>query len=339
MSVLARPACAARTPAGVEGWGRRRLLAAAIGVVLTATALLVGLGYAVYPTLAPSPHPAAAASSGEGSGRPSSRQESVEVRRDSIAAAPMLAVTPQDALPAPPSTQTAPGIVIPPASSSGAAGVPTGYPHTPEGAVAQLAAIETTVFQAMSMPLTAEVHRHWTLPDQPPITRPDAFKATDTEAGTIELDLDLDLDHDAAAGAQAAGGLAGWEIARHVQSFLGTAQMGPEKDLTATVTATPAASLIKGTDGPDWVLACVLLDVRAVITTEARIGYGHCERMQWHDGRWLIAPGPPPARAPSTWPGSQASIEAGWLTWVDADLPLDTGSTTAVPGAGLAGEG
>jgi len=41
---------------------------------------------------------------------------------------------------------------------------------------------------------------------------------------------------------------------------------------------TPAAIQIKGTDGPDWVAACVLLDVRATLRAEARMGYGTCER-------------------------------------------------------------
>ena len=322
---------APHAPAGVDGWGRRRLLAVVVGVLVAGTALLGGLGYAVYLALAPSANPVAGVPSGV-----SSEQGPVQVRRDGIAAAAMLTVTPQDALPAPPAAETAPGILVPPASSSGPGGVPTGFPRTPEGAVGQLAAIETTVFQAMSMPLTAEVHQHWTLPPTPEAHNPAVHNpaARIPEAGE--------------------GGVAGWEIARHVQSFLGTAQMGPEKDLTTVVTATPAAGLVKGVDGPDWVLACVLLEVRAVITTEARIGYGHCERMQWHDGRWQIAPGAAPARAPSTWPGSQRSIDAGWRTWVDTDTTaaLDTpagepgiasptdggfGAAPAAPAAGAAG--
>jgi len=112
-------------------------------------------------------------------------------------------------------------------------------------------------------------------------------------------------------------GITGWEMTRNVQSFLQTAEMGQQKDLTTTVVVTPAAAQIKGTDGPDWTLACVLLDVRATITTDARIGYGYCERMQWHEGRWMIAPGAPPVRAPSTWPGSELSTAAGWRTWGD----------------------
>ena len=60
-----------------------------------------------------------------------------------------------------------------------------------------------------------------------------------------------------------------------------------------------------------------LLDVKAQISTQARIAYGHCERMQWTDqdgGRWVIGDGPAPARAPSTWPGTDLAGQAGWRT-------------------------
>src|SRR5450759_6005709 len=170
-----------------------------------------------------------------------------------------------------------PAITIPASTRLGPASVPAGFPRTPDGAVAQLAAIETTVLQGMSIAAATQVYEQWALP------------------GGV--------------------GVAGWEITQDVQAFLATAQMGPEKDITTTVVATPAAAQVKGTDGPDWVLACVLLDMRATITADAQMGYGYCERMQWHTGRWMIAPGTPPARAPSTWPGSDLSIKAGWRTW------------------------
>lgn len=107
-----------------------------------------------------------------------------------------------------------------------------------------------------------------------------------------------------------------WAMTRNVQVFLTTlGDQGNAKDDSVLVTATPAAGQVKGTDGPDWVLACVLLDVRAAVATTARIGYGHCERLTWHNGRWQIAPGTPPAKAPSTWPGSDLALQAGWRTW------------------------
>jgi len=131
----------------------------------------------------------------------------------------------------------------------------------------------------MSIPYTNEVYRHWAIPGGVGVER--------------------------------------WQMTANVQAFLSTAQISQEKNLAATVVALPAAGQVKGTDGDDWVVACVLFDVRATISVDARMGYGYCERMQWHNGRWLIGPGTPPAKAPSTWPGSELSIKAGWRSWVD----------------------
>lgn len=73
----------------------------------------------------------------------------------------------------------------------------------------------------------------------------------------------------------------GWEMTRNVQAFLtaaaGTAAgrgagrgAGDSTDDMVVVSAILAEGQVKGTDGPDWVLACVLLDVRAWILAQAR---------------------------------------------------------------------
>jgi hypothetical protein len=202
------------------------------------------------------------------------------VSRDAIAAEPMLEVHPGDSRPIAPAPIADPGMEIPPFTMIGPAGVPAGFPHTAEGAVGQLAAIEVTVLQGMSIPHTNDVYQWWALPGGAGVER--------------------------------------WQMTANVQAFLAAAQMGQEKDISASVVAVPAAGQIKGIDGPDWLVACVLLEVRATISVEARMGYGHCERMQWQHGRWMIAPGTPPAKAPSTWPGGELSIKAGWRSWIDA---------------------
>jgi len=260
------------------GWDRRRLLVVLACVVAAAMLLLLGLACAVYFALTSAtgtakPVPtAAAAQPAHGS-----QVARGEARRDEIASAPMLAVGPADSRASTPAAVAGPTITIPASTRQGLVSVPAGFPRTPEGAVAQLAAIETTVLQGMSIAAANQVYEQWALP------------------GGV--------------------GVPGWEITQDVQAFLATAQMGSEKDMTTSVVATPAAAQVKGTDGTDWVLACVLLDMRATITADARMGYGYCERMQWSAGRWMIAPGTPPARAPSTWPGSDLSIKAGWRTW------------------------
>mgnify|MGYP000377299455 CR=1 FL=1 len=55
------------------------------------------------------------------------------------------------------------------------------------------------------------------------------------------------------------------------------------------------------------------------VQQEGQIAFAHCERMQWVGGRWMVAPGAPPAPAPATWPGTQLAHEAGWRTWSTDD--------------------
>ena len=263
------------------GWDRRRLLVVLAAVVATAMLLLLGLGYAVYVALTSATgtaKPLQAVTAAKAI--PGSQPARGAARRDDIASAPMLAVGPADSRASTPAPVAGPTITIPASTQQGPASVPAGFPRTPEGAAAQLAAIETTVLDGMSIAVANHVYAQWALP------------------GGV--------------------GVAGWEITQDVQAFLATAQMGSEKDIASSVVATPAAAQVKGTDGTDWVLACVLLDMRATITADARMGYGYCERMQWSAGRWMIALGTPPARAPSTWPGSDLSNQAGWRTWVSA---------------------
>ncbi len=297
-------------------WGRAKLRAILAAGITGALALVTGLGLAVFYGLRTdgssgssvhdvSSYASAAASSPvtvaavAGSGRS---------MRDLVAARPMMSVTPQDARRGVPAAVAGPVIDVPAATGPGVEGVPTGFPHTPQGAVGQLAAIETTVLQGMSIGQTTTVYQQWALPGGVGATR--------------------------------------WAMTQNVQSFLGSAGQGQTKDLAVVVTATPVAGQVKGTDGPDWVLACVLLDVRATVTTEARMGYGYCERMQWtlHTGDpagmgaqvgtrtrggWMIAPGAPAAPAPSTWPGTELSFAAGWHTWVTA-APSPTPPSSAL---------
>ncbi|WP_457255947.1 hypothetical protein [Pedococcus sp. P5_B7] len=273
------------------GWGRSRLLATLAAGVAAATLFVAGLVLALYYGLR-SAEAASAPHSAAWSASPKPvASGSGPAYRDRVAAAPMLKVAPDDARRGVPAAVAGPVIDVPPATGVGPAQVPTGFPRTPGGAVGQLGAVETTVLQGMSIPQANQVYEQWALPG--------------------------------------GAGVADWAMTKNVQSFLASAGQGQSKDPTIAVTATPAAGQVKGTDGRDWVLACVLLDVRATITVQARIGYGYCERMQWHatptgtagdGGRWMIAPGAPAAAAPCTWPGTDIAFKAGWRTWVLNDL-------------------
>lgn len=247
---------------------RTQLVGVLAGLLLVGGVLLYGLGYTLVSSFS-------AGTAADGVHSSAHADDHPGQRRDAIAAAPMATVAQDAGLTPGVAIALPPAIRLPAATTAGASGVPSGFPRTPEGAAAQLAAIEVRVLSAMSLPLATEVYRDWAMP------------------GGV--------------------GAADWSQTRNVQSFLTHArQSSNQLDPGTLVSVTPAAIQIKGTDGHDWVLACVLLDVRAALKAEARMGYGTCERMQWTGDRWLIGPGTPPAPAPSTWPGSDASVEAGW---------------------------
>jgi hypothetical protein len=113
-------------------------------------------------------------------------------------------------------------------------------------------------------------------------------------------------------------GIEQWPMTGNVQAFLDAARTGQEENMAVTLIVAPATGQIKGVDGPRLGGCLRLFEVRATITIQAQMGYpGYCERMHSQNDRWMIAPGAPPANAPSTWPGSELSIRAGWRTWVD----------------------
>jgi len=269
---------ATRKAEGVAGWGRRRLLGILAAAIAVAALLLGGLVYAVYLGIAGIGDEV---SSNTGVATGQTERSTVAggaAHRDAIAAEQMLTVPETAAFPAETSTAMAPVIKVPAGTGViGPAFVMTGYPHTPEGAIGQLAQIDLAVLQSMSLTAAEEVYNTWALPG--------GVRAED------------------------------WWITASVRAFLTSTGMGEVKDPGASVSLEPAAALVKGTDGPDWTTVCVLMKVSATYKSEGQIAFAHCERMQWVGGRWMVAPGTPPAPAPATWPGTQLAHEAGWRTW------------------------
>jgi len=267
---------------GATEWGRRRLLGILVAAVAVAALLLGGLGYAVYLAVAGIGEEASANTDVATGETDRSTVAQGAVYRDQVAAEPMLAVPENAAFPAETTSAKAPLIKIPAGTSvSGPAFVMTGFPHTPEGAIGQLAQIDLAVLQSMSLTTAAEVYNAWALP------------------GGVRAEE--------------------WWINASVQAFLTSTGMGEVKDPSSSVSLEPAAALVKGTDGPDWTTVCVLMKVTASYKQEGQIAFAHCERMQWVGGRWMVAPGAPPAPAPATWPGTQLAHEAGWRTWSTDD--------------------
>ncbi|MDF1705835.1 MAG: hypothetical protein P1U38_13780 [Aeromicrobium sp.] len=264
----------------IEPWSRQRLQALLAGAVALVVLLVLGLGYAVVRIVASATEPdqlAIAELADEFPPRPDGVRG--EGYRDAVAAAPMLEITEADLRPAAPSLEPAKTLALPGATGTGSGGVPTGYPHTPEGAVAQLASIVTTALGPMDTDAARHVFENWSDPN---------------------------------------ADYASWPIAQSIQAFHASAGT-TNGDPSIETSAIPVAGQIKGTDGDNWVLACVLLDVQISLAKDTRFGFGHCERMQWTGSRWEIATGTTPAVAPSTWPHSQRSLDAGWRTLEQKD--------------------
>lgn len=261
----------------MQPWSPERLRVVLGAIVVVAVLLLAGLIFWIVRAVSGPDTPVEAT-------RTAPTQVSGQQARDQVAAEPMLQVDPVDAREGKVSPSPADTVRVPAATKVGPADVPTGFPHTPEGAIGQLAAISRVVTEGMSIPQAAAVHRQWALPGAPEATQ--------------------------------------WRLVENVRVFLGSAGVsGQDAGTAAAMTVTPVAAQVKGRDGDDWVLACVLFDVTAVVEQEARTGWGHCERMQWDTSSraWKIAPGEQPAVAPSTWPGSVKAVEAGWRTWVSPE--------------------
>ncbi|MCC2592539.1 hypothetical protein LKO27_03780 [Tessaracoccus sp. OS52] len=198
--------------------------------------------------------------------------------RDRIAEQPMPQVSPEDATGGTPALVPAAAMTLPPPTVLGPAGIPAGFPNTAEGAIAQLAQILVSALGRMDLEHAREVREAW-------------FEDPDSDGV--------------------------WPVMLLVQRFLEEAGMPLGLEAPATLTVAPVGAQVKGSDGPDWTVACVLLDVTYTHVQTARMAYGHCERMAWTGGRWVVAEGSHPPPAPSTWPGTDLAREAGWLTWVE----------------------
>jgi hypothetical protein len=145
----------------VPGWGPARLRALVVVAALVALTVLAGVVLAVVGVLTEEePGSADAARQGEAPSTETSSQ-------DALAAMAMPTTDPDDALPGPVSRQAAGVIELPRTTADGPADVPTGFPRTPEGALAQLAAIDVTAMQSGSMDGVRRVIAEWAAPGGP----------------------------------------------------------------------------------------------------------------------------------------------------------------------------
>jgi len=196
---------------------------------------------------------------------------------DTVASTPMVTFSVEAAQPHTLSPRTAgPAIALPPATVRTGA-VPQGFPHTPEGALAQLKALDETGMQGLD---------------------PAAF-----ELAWQEL---------ASPGAPASGAVGLVRAARAARRTGGLDATGPVDGLTSTYQVD--AGLIKGTaDDGNFVVPCVLGELSVITTTSARrVGLGDCQAMRWVGGRWRISPTALPSAASCAWPGTEEAVTAGY---------------------------
>lgn len=281
-------------------WTRRRLQLLLAAVVLAASLMTTGGVWSLVALVhrgsisAATTEPETSKSAPAGSARSA---ESAQARQDELAASPLPEAPLQAAQPGDLSSGETGTLEVPAPMEVGEAGVATGFPRTPAGALAQLAAIDTSVLTSASVRSAQEVITVWAAPGGPT--------------------------------AQS------WSGVHAVAGLLESAGMPADAQYAITIGAEPTMGFIKGTVGDDFVVPCVNFLVTATITSPLttplaaadtssggtvagqpqHVAAADCQRMVWREGRWMIGAGEEPAPAPSLWPGSQASFDAGyeWL--------------------------
>ena len=296
-------------------WSRHKLLGMLTGVAAMVVLLVAGLVLAVVHAVRPGGNPAGSPAgkphgavgtgtvqsvSGDGAdqqtGQPDSPADS-PARRNQLARRPLPAVPESASHPSAVSLAD-PGApwLLPAATRTGPAGVPTGFTQTPQGAMAQLAAIDTAALSAASLAGARAVITGWAAPGGPTTSSWSVIRAI----GTLLSETDL------------SGGT-------HQLAVLPTPLMGLIK---GSLSAHPAGS--GGSEKPVFVVPCVDFELDVTVTSTARGAAADCQRMVWTSdnastagtggagGRWLIGPGPEPAAGPSVWPDTDLALTVGY---------------------------
>jgi hypothetical protein len=254
--------------AGRRGGGRL-LIAASAGVALMVAGLVLSVAATGRAPDATSSSPPVGEPTAVGVQRPA---------QDAVASSPMPSLPLASATPGPVSTRD-PGapIVLPTCPQAGPAGVATGCPHSREGAMAQLAAIDQSALQSGTMAGARAVIAAWAQPGGPTTTS--------------------------------------WSGISAMASLLGDGQVSA--GAAVPVVVTPLMGLFKGQVGADFVVPCIDFEFDLTLARTARVGAADCQRMVWNGTRWMIGPGPEPVQSANVWPDTEAAINLGYrdLSW------------------------
>ncbi|MCW2764838.1 MAG: hypothetical protein JWO11_797 [Nocardioides sp.] len=246
-----------------DEWDRRKLQILMWVAVFMVAAVVLGIVWSIQLLMSGGHHTAGAAPGSSDGG-----VDTVGVPGADLAAAE----------PGPLSAAETGTLVMPQARSLGEAQVATGFPRTPEGALAQLVAIDRRALESVSVVTAQDVITVW-----------------------------------AAAGGPTAES---WSGVQAMAMLLSAAGLPADGATEIQVELRPAMGLIRESSA-GGVIACVdfVLTVTPGTAQPSRIAVADCQRMVWQSRLWLIGPGTEPEGGPSLWPGTQASYDAGyqWL--------------------------
>lgn len=283
-------------------WSRQRLLLVLGVLVVVAGVGLFGFGLAVYYAVSSHRHHSATGSSaptgststvtaagarspvaapGTGSATvsnsasPAGRATGDVAAEDRLAGAAMPKATLIDAEPGAPISPKDPGqLRLPTGPKRDGLGVSTGFPHTPAGAVAAVASIDSAAFDTGTMAGVRAVIRAWAVPGGPTSSN--------------------------------------WSGVTNMAEFFDAAGLSGGGSQSLSMVMTPVMGLIKGTVGTDFVVPCVDFELDATLNQTQRVAVADCERMVWTGGRWMIGAGAEPADPPSVWPDTDLALKVGY---------------------------
>lgn len=202
-----------------------------------------------------------------------------------LATRPMLVLPAEATAPQPLASRPATEVLRLPPPTGDIGGVPAGFPRTGPGAVAALAALTTQGLRGADPEIYMRAYRGLAPTGAPAPEQTQMVAALRTVRST--------------AGLPPTGGYPG-----------------------LTMGWRPLQGQIKGSlDDGRYVVVCVLGQFSAGYQGQLGVyGVGDCQAMRWVDtpagggpGQWMIAPGPAAAPSPHAWPGSQDSVNAGFL--------------------------
>ncbi|WP_224392857.1 hypothetical protein [Pseudonocardia sp. ICBG1293] len=261
---------------------RRRALLILGGAALLVLALLVGVAVSVT-SMFTSDSPDSPVSFGPGSSAaPAPGGASVgsgPAAEAALARRPMLDIPAQAAMPHTLSTRTAgPPISLPQPEQVSGVLVPTGFPDSEEGAIAQVIELARVGLSGADPQVWAQAYNS--------MAEPGAAVAEQTPAARNLVGL------------------------RRAANMRETGPLRPGM----TISWTPTSAMVKGsTDDGTYTVACVLGEL--VADNKGRVvtaGWGTCLPMRRVDDQWRIASGPAAADAPAAWPGSDEAVAAGY---------------------------